>query len=87
MFTNDEAALIDGVIVTLYPRMQQETRQAYRDVHAHLQEGVLGVDDLRRIRSALELYDPGQCTQSTKEGYRDLTMTLLKTKALLRVAR
>ena len=87
MFTNDEAALIDGVIIALYPRMrQQSTRQAYRSVHAHLQAGKVGMDDLRRIQSALELYDPGQCTQSTKEGYRALTMTLLKTKVLLREA-
>lgn len=84
-YTDEELAVIDGVIGFLYPRMPDETlRNSYWSVHEHLQAGVVEPTDLKRIESALSFADPGMCTTCHKEGYRDMTVLLLKTKAMLR---
>ena len=84
-YTEEEVAVIDGVIGSLYGRMADKPlRQAYWNVHEHLQSGRVEASDLRRIRSVLEFSDPGQCTSCHKEGYREFTTVLLKTRAMLR---
>ena len=84
-YTDTEIAMIDGVIGTLYPRMPGETlRKAFWRVHEHLQSGTVELPDLQNIASALEFADPGQCTSSSKESYREMTNILLKTKAMMR---
>ncbi len=84
-YTDEDIAMIDGVIGALYPRMPESSlRESYRNVHEHLQAGAVNASDLKRIESALEFSDPGQCMSCHKEGYRDMTVLLLKTKAMLR---
>ena len=84
-YTSTEIAVIDGVIGTLYPLMRDKAlRDAYWSVHEHLQSGVICAADLPRIKSALDLADPGSCTACHKEGYRELTTLRLKTQTLLR---
>ena len=84
-YTDEEIAVIDGVLGFLYPKMPDETlRQSYWNVHEHLQSGSVDSADLRRIESALAFADPGQCTSFHKENYRDLTVLRLKTQAMLR---
>ncbi|MBQ9647300.1 MAG: hypothetical protein IJV43_02930 [Oscillospiraceae bacterium] len=86
-YTDEEVAVIDGVIASICPRMPQESLQnAFRSAHEHLHEGNADAADLRRIISALEFTDPGQCTSCSKESYRNMTNLLLKTKAMLRAA-
>lgn len=86
-YTDEEVAVIDGVIASICPRMPQESLQnAFRSAHEHLHEGNADAADLRRIISALEFTDPGQCTSCSKESYRNMTNLLLKTKAMLRSA-
>lgn len=84
-YTDEETAVIDGVIGFLYPKMPDAAlRQSYWCVHEHLQSGRIDAGDLRRIISALELSQPEQCTSFHKESYRDMTTLILKTKAMLR---
>ncbi|MBE6910653.1 MAG: hypothetical protein E7474_13945 [Ruminococcaceae bacterium] len=84
-YTDEEIAVIDGVIGFLYPRMQDESlRSSYRSVHEHLHSGSVDAADLRRIGNALAFTDPGQCTSFHKESYRDMTVLRLKTEAMLR---
>ena len=86
-YTDEEVAVIDGVMASLCPRMPQEALQnAFRDAHEHLHKGAASAADLQRIISALEFTDPGQCTSCSKESYRNMTNLLLKTKAMLRAA-
>jgi len=86
-YTSDEIAVIDGVISTLYPRMADPSLQdAYLTVHRHLESGTVCAIDLKRIESALELADPGQCTSFHKEEYRNYTHLRVKTRAMLRNA-
>ena len=84
-FTDNEIAVIDGVLAAICPRMPQAALQdAFRTTHEHLHEGCVRVSDLHRIISALELTDPCHCTTCSKESYREMTTLLLKTKAMLR---
>jgi hypothetical protein len=86
-YTTEEITLIDAVIGTLYPRMADPSLQdAYLTVHQHLVSGSVCAIDLKRIESALELADPGQCTSFHKEDYRDYTQLRVKTRAMLRNA-
>ena len=87
-YSNDEIAIIDGVIATLVPHMSDHALQSeYVNVHKHLQNGTVKMSDLLRIESALEFVDPGQCISFHKEFYRDFTTLRIKTKAMLREAR
>ena len=84
-YTDEELAVIDGVIGFLYPRMPDGSlRSSYWNVHEHLQAGLVEPTDLKRIESALSFADPGMCTTCHKEGYRDMTVLRLKTQAMLR---
>ena len=86
-YTPEEITLIDAVIGTLYPRMSDPSLQnAYLTVHQHLESGSVCAIDLKRIESALELADPGQCISFHKEDYRDYTQLRVKTRAMLRNA-
>ena len=86
-FTNDEIALIEGVISTIYPRLTGEKlRKSFAILHRHLQEGVVNQIDLQRIDSALTFADPGQCVSFHKEPYRDFTTLRIKAQAMLRAA-
>ena len=86
-YTDEEIAVIDGVIADIFPRMPQESLQnAFRDAYEHLHKGVASAADLQRIISALELTNPGQCITCNKESYREMTNLLLKTKAMLRAS-
>ncbi len=86
-YTADEIAVIEGVIGTLFPRMADPSLQdAYLSVHRHLEAGMVCAIDLKRIDSALELADPGQCTSFHKEDYRNYTQLRVKTRAMLRNA-
>ncbi len=86
-YTADEIAVIEGVIGTLFPRMADPSLQdAYLSVHQHLETGTVCAIDLKRIESALELADPGQCTSFHKEDYRNYTQLRVKTRAMLRNA-
>lgn len=83
-YTTEEITLIDAVIGTLYPRMSDPSLQnAYLTVHQHLESGSVCAIDLKRIESALELADPGQCISFHKEDYRDYTQLRVKTRAML----
>ena len=86
-YTDEDIAMIDGVIGALYPRMPESSlRESYRNVHEHRQAGAVNASDLKRIESALELADPGQCTSFHKEDYRNYTQLRVKTRAMLRNA-
>ena len=83
-YTNEEIALIDGIISTLYPRLSGEKlRKSFAILHHHLQEGFVNRIDLQRIESALSFADPGQCVSCSKESYRELTALRVKTQAML----
>ena len=83
-YTDNEIAVIDGVLGFLYPRMVSEPlRRSFLRVHEHLKSGAVELPDLQRIASALEFTDPGQCVSCSKEGYRELTTLRLKTQAML----
>ena len=88
-YTDEEVAVIDAVIGSCYSRMipGSPLQAAYWDVHRHLEDGIVSAEDLRRIESALEFTDPGYCTSCHKEGYREMTTLLLKTKSMLRAAK
>lgn len=84
-YTDEDIALIDGVIGVIYPRMADSRLQkSYWILHEHLQSGFVNQIDLRRIESALAFADPGGCVTCSKEGYRELTELRLKTHAMLR---
>ena len=84
-YTDEELAVIDGVLGTLYPRMPAPAlKEAFWNVHEHIQAGEIDLPDLRRIVSALEFTDPGVCVSGNKESYREVTSILLKTKAMIR---
>ena len=84
-YTDNEIAVIDGVLGFLYPRMVSEPlRRSFLRVHEHLKSGAVELPDLQRIASALEFTYPGQCVSCNKESYREVTHILLKTKAMLR---
>lgn len=84
-YTPAEIAVIDGVMGALYPSMRDEALKAtYWSIHEHLESGYVTESDLPRIKNVLELADPGGCTTSHKEDYREYTILLLKTQAMLR---
>lgn len=84
-YTDEEVAVIDGVMAAICPRMPEASLQnAYRSTHEHLHRGHVEPSDLNRIISALEFTNPAQCTSCNKESYREMTTLLLKTKAMLR---
>ncbi len=63
----------------LSPALRNSFIQAYRD----LESDELSSDDLRLIKSALELITPQSCQSCSKEGYRDMVELLAATRCLL----
>ena len=83
-YTNEELAVIDGIIRSLYPHMADaKLRKSFHILHEHLQDGTVNRIDLQRIDSALALVDPGRCVSCTMESYRELLSLRVKTTAML----
>lgn len=86
-YTEEELAVIDGILGLLYSRVSSSAlKDEFFSIHEHIQRGIVEPSDLRRIKSALEFSDPGQCTSSNKESYRNMTILLVKTNAMLRAS-
>lgn len=86
-YTDEELAVIDGVIGGLYPRMSTGgLREAYYALHQHIQNGAVGIVDLKRIRSALELIMPDYCVGRRMEEQHEMTSLMLKTQTMLKAA-
>ena len=63
----------------LSPALRSGFIQAYKD----LENDELSRDDLRLIKSALELITPQNCQTCSMEGYRDIVEVLTMTQAML----
>lgn len=63
----------------LSPALCNSFIQAYRD----LESDELSSDDLRLIKSALELITPQSCQTCSMEGYRDMVEVLAATRCML----
>ena len=63
----------------LSPTLRNSFNQAYRD----LESDELSSDDLRLIKSALELITPQSCQTCSMEGYRDMVEVLAATRCML----
>ena len=63
----------------LSPALRNSFIQAYRD----LESDELSSDDLRLIKSALELITPQSCQTCSMEGYRDMVEVLAATRCML----
>ena len=86
-YTDEELAVIDGVIGRLYPRMSAgRLREAYYALHQHIQSGAVGVVDLKRIRDALEFIMPDYCAGLRMEEQHEMTTLMLKTQTMLKAA-
>ena len=86
-YTDEELAVIDGVIGWLYPRMSTGSlRESYYTLHQHIQSGTVGIVDLKHIRSALELVLPGCCAGGRMEERHEMTTLMLKTRTMLKAA-
>ena len=87
-YTDEELAVIDGVIGWLYPRMSAGSLQeSYYALHQHIQSGAVGIVDLKRIHSALDLALPHCCAGERMEERHEMTTLLLKTQTMLRAAK
>ena len=87
-YTDEELALIDGVIGRLYPRMSTGSlREAYYALHQHIQSGVVGAVDLRRIRDALVFILPDYCAGRNMEEQHEMTSLMLKTQTMLKASK
>ena len=81
IYTNEEAAMIDGMIGTLFggANVAGNVRDAYQTVR-HLTEGSLDQKDLSRISAAVDFALKNQfCDSCSKESQRVLTTILIKT--------
>lgn len=84
-YTDEELAVIDGLIGCLYPRMSTGSlRETYYALHQHIQSGVVESVDLKHIRSALELILPDYCAGRRMEEQHEMTSLLLKTQTMLK---
>lgn len=84
-YTDEELAVIDGVIGSLYPRMSSGSlREAYYGLHQHIQSGIVGIVDLRHIRRALEFVMPDYCAGRRMEEQHEMTSLMLKTQTMLK---
>lgn len=82
IYTNEEAAMIDGIIGTLFggANVAGNVRDAYQTVRRHLTEGSLDQKDLSRISAAVDFALKNQfCDSCSKESQRVLTTILIKT--------
>lgn len=86
-YTDEELAVIDGVIGRIYPRMSAESlRESYYEVHQHIQSGCVGPVDVKRIQNALELVMPDYCAGCRMEEQHAMTALMLKTQTMLKGA-
>ena len=87
-YSDAEAAVIDGVIASLFSRMasDKQLQDAYATVHEHLRDGAVDTADLKRIDNILALAGVGRQTELRKETQRDFLSVHLKTRAMLRAA-
>ena len=83
-YTDNEAALIGGLISTYFlrPAVSAALKDSYTHVLEHLHTGCLSAGDLQPIQKALTFLTP-TCRMS-REAQRDLMGVNLKTTALLR---
>ena len=83
-YTDNEAALIGGLISTYFlrPAVSAALKDSYTRVLEHLRTGRLSAGDLQQIQKALTFLMP-TCHLS-REAQRDLMGVSLKTTALLR---
>ena len=82
IYTNEEAAMIDGIIGTLFgsANVAENVRDAYQTVRRHLTEDSLDQKDLSRISAAVDFALKNQfCGSCSKESQRVLTTILIKT--------
>ena len=82
LYTNEEAAMIDGMIGTLFggANVAENVRDAYQTVRRHLTEDSLDQKDLSRISAAVDFALKNQfCGSCSKESQRVLTTILIKT--------
>ena len=82
-YTDNEAALIGGLISTYFlrPAVSAALKDSYTRVLEHLRTGRLSAGDLQQIQKALTFLTPA-CLMS-REAQRDLMGVNLKTTALL----
>ena len=84
-YTAEQKNLIGAMISAnfmgrnLSPSLRSGFIQAYKD----LESDDLSSDDLRLIKSALELITPQSCQSCSKEGYRDMVGVLAATRCML----
>ena len=83
-YTDNEAALIGGLISTYFlrPAVSAALKDSYTHVLEHLHTGCLSTGDLQQIQKALTFLTPACLT--SREAQRDLMGVNLKTTALLR---
>ena len=82
IYTNEEAAMIDGMIGTLFggANVAENVRDAYQTVRRHLTEDSLDQKDLSRISAAIDFSLKNQfCDSCSKESQRVLITILIKT--------
>lgn len=86
IYTNEEAAMIDGIIGTLFggANVAENVRDAYQTARRHLTEGSLDQKDLSRISAAVDFalnfaLKNQFCDSCSKESQRVLTTILIKT--------
>ena len=84
-YTAEQKNLIGAIIGAdfmgrnLSPSLRSSFTQAYKD----LENDELSSDDLRLIKSALELITPQSCQTCNMEGYRDMIDALTTTQRML----
>lgn len=82
IYTNEESAMIDGMIGTLFggANVAKNVREAYLTVRRHLAEDLLDQKDLSYISAAIDFALKNQfCDTCSKESQRVLTTILIKT--------
>ena len=61
-------------------------RESYYTLHQHIQRGAVGIVNLKRIHSALDLVLPHYCAGHGMEERHEMTTLMLKTQTMLRAA-
>ena len=82
-YTEEEAGLIDGVLLSYFaPRSVSEpVRRRYWETHRHLQQEKIERSDLRNIKDALVFLAP--VFQGSRQTQKELLAILAKTDVLL----
>ena len=87
-YSDNEAAVIDGVIAAYIARMRSDKslQDAYTVVHQHLRDGMVDTSDLKRIDRILTFAGSDRRNDYRKETQRDFLSVHLKTRDMLRTA-